>query len=86
MPVNKKWNLNELMTACKEFEKSLHAGERFTFEYVENPQSVADEIRRRVEQYHERMRTMENRRRIQEFPVWFEMYERLGKDREKEMF
>lgn len=34
MPVNKKWNLKELMTACKEFEKSLRAGERFTFEYV----------------------------------------------------
>lgn len=34
MPVNKKWNLKTLMTACKEFEKSLRTGERFTFEYV----------------------------------------------------
>lgn len=34
MPINKKWNLDELMTAAKEFEGSLKRGERFTFEYV----------------------------------------------------
>src|SRR5881394_45847 len=34
MPINKKWQLHELMSACKEFEKSLKPGERFTFEYV----------------------------------------------------
>src|SRR5437660_7077816 len=34
MPINKKWPLKELLTACKEFEKSLKPGERFTFEYV----------------------------------------------------
>jgi 23S rRNA (adenine2503-C2)-methyltransferase len=34
MPINKKWPLGELMSACKEFEKSLKPGERFTFEYV----------------------------------------------------
>jgi 23S rRNA (adenine2503-C2)-methyltransferase len=34
MPINKKWPLNELLTACKEFEQSLKPGERFTFEYV----------------------------------------------------
>jgi 23S rRNA (adenine2503-C2)-methyltransferase len=34
MPINRKWPLEELMAACKEFEKSLHASERFTFEYV----------------------------------------------------
>jgi 23S rRNA (adenine2503-C2)-methyltransferase len=34
MPINKKWPLEELMAACKEFERSLKAGERFTFEYV----------------------------------------------------
>lgn len=34
MPINKKWNLDELMTAAKEFEGSLRKGERFTFEYV----------------------------------------------------
>lgn len=34
MPVNKRWNIEELFTAAKEFEKSLRKGERFTFEYV----------------------------------------------------
>lgn len=34
MPINKRWNLDELMTAAKEFEGSLKRGERFTFEYV----------------------------------------------------
>jgi 23S rRNA (adenine2503-C2)-methyltransferase len=34
MPINKRWNLDELMAAAKEFEGSLRRGERFTFEYV----------------------------------------------------
>ena len=34
MPINKKWPLGELLAACKEFERSLNPGERFTFEYV----------------------------------------------------
>lgn len=34
MPINKKWPLEELLVACKEFEKTLRPGERFTFEYV----------------------------------------------------
>jgi 23S rRNA (adenine2503-C2)-methyltransferase len=34
MPINKKWPLEVLLDACKEFEKSLKPGERFTFEYV----------------------------------------------------
>lgn len=34
MPINKKWPLDELLAACREFEKSLRPGERFTFEYV----------------------------------------------------
>lgn len=34
MPINKKWPLEELLGACKEFEHTLKAGERFTFEYV----------------------------------------------------
>ena len=34
MPINKKWPLEELLLACKEFEQTLKAGERFTFEYV----------------------------------------------------
>lgn len=34
MPINKRWNIDELLTAAKEFESSLRRGERFTFEYV----------------------------------------------------
>jgi len=34
MPINKKWPLDELLGACKEFEKSLKPSERVTFEYV----------------------------------------------------
>jgi 23S rRNA (adenine2503-C2)-methyltransferase len=34
MPINKKWPLEELLGACKEFEETLKPGERFTFEYV----------------------------------------------------
>lgn len=34
MPINKKWPLEELLAACKEFEQTLRPGELFTFEYV----------------------------------------------------
>ena len=34
MPINKKWPLEELLAACREFEGTLQASERFTFEYV----------------------------------------------------
>jgi 23S rRNA (adenine2503-C2)-methyltransferase len=34
MPINKKWPIDELLSACKQFEKSLKRNERFTFEYV----------------------------------------------------
>lgn len=34
MPINKRWNLDELFQAAKTFQKSLRRGERFTFEYV----------------------------------------------------
>lgn len=34
MPINRRWNIDELMKAAKEFEKTLKRGERFTFEYV----------------------------------------------------
>ena len=34
MPINKRWNIDELMAAAKAYEKSLKRGERFTFEYV----------------------------------------------------
>lgn len=34
MPINKRWNIEELFAAAQEFQKSLRKGERFTFEYV----------------------------------------------------
>lgn len=34
MPINKRWPIQELLTAAKTFEKTLKRGERFTFEYV----------------------------------------------------
>ena len=34
MPINKRWPLEELLGACKVFEKTLKPGERLTFEYV----------------------------------------------------
>lgn len=34
MPINKRWPLEELLNACKVFEKTLKPGELFTFEYV----------------------------------------------------
>jgi 23S rRNA (adenine2503-C2)-methyltransferase len=34
MPINRRWNLDQLMTAAKTFERTLKRGERFTFEYV----------------------------------------------------
>jgi len=34
MPINKRWPLEQLLNACKEFEKTLKANERLTFEYV----------------------------------------------------
>jgi len=34
MPINRKWPLDQLLAACKEFEKTLKPGELLTFEYV----------------------------------------------------
>jgi len=34
MPINKRWNIDDVMKAARMFEKSLKRGERFTFEYV----------------------------------------------------
>jgi len=34
MPINKRWPLDELLSACRVFEKTLKPGERLTFEYV----------------------------------------------------
>jgi 23S rRNA (adenine2503-C2)-methyltransferase len=34
MPINRRWNIDELLRAARAFEKTLKRGERFTFEYV----------------------------------------------------
>ena len=34
MPINRRWNIEELLSAAKAVEKTLRRGERFTFEYV----------------------------------------------------
>lgn len=34
MPINKRWNIDELFAAAKAYEQTLKRGERFTFEYV----------------------------------------------------
>ena len=34
MPINKKWPLDQLLSACKDFQDTLKPNERFTFEYV----------------------------------------------------
>ncbi|MCO6510445.1 MAG: 23S rRNA (adenine(2503)-C(2))-methyltransferase RlmN [Aridibacter famidurans] len=34
MPINKKWNIGELLKAAKMFQNTLRRGETFTFEYV----------------------------------------------------
>ena len=34
MPINKRWNIEELFAAAKAVQKTLRRGERFTFEYV----------------------------------------------------
>jgi 23S rRNA (adenine2503-C2)-methyltransferase len=55
MPINKRWNIDELMSAAKAFEKTLKRGERFTFEYVllggvndsdEHAEALADLVQR----------------------------------------
>lgn len=56
MPINKKWDLDELMTAAKEFEGSLRRGERFTFEYVmlggvNDSDADANELARLLDRY-----------------------------------
>ena len=56
MPINKRWSLDELMTAAKEFEGSLRRGERFTFEYVmlggvNDADADASELARLLDRY-----------------------------------
>jgi 23S rRNA (adenine2503-C2)-methyltransferase len=54
MPINRRWNIGELLTAAKAYERTLKRGERFTFEYVllggvndsdENARQLADLVR-----------------------------------------
>lgn len=51
----------------------------FTFDWVPDPRGVADEIQRRIEEYHYRAEMARARQRAQELPDWFEMYNRLGR-------
>jgi 23S rRNA (adenine2503-C2)-methyltransferase len=55
MPINRRWNIDELMATAKAFERTLKRGERFTFEYVmlggvndsdEHAEALADLIQR----------------------------------------
>ena len=50
----------------------------FTFDWVPDPRAVAAEVQRRIEEYYQRTREAENRRRVQELPDWFDMYDLLG--------
>jgi len=50
----------------------------FTFDWVPDPRAVAAEVQRRIEDYYQRAREVENRRRVQELPDWFDMYDLLG--------
>jgi 23S rRNA (adenine2503-C2)-methyltransferase len=57
MPINKRWNIDELMKAAKEFEKTLKRGERFTFEYVllggvNDSDEQADELAALLKKYY----------------------------------
>ncbi len=56
MPINKRWNIEELFAAAQEFQKSLRRGERFTFEYVllgavNDSDEHARELARLLEKY-----------------------------------
>ncbi len=56
----------------------------FTFDWVPNPRFVSAEIWRRVEAYRARQETDRARQRAEELPDWFEMYDRLGVDIQRE--
>lgn len=63
MPINRRWPLEELLAACREFQASLRPGERFTFEYVmlEGVNDSDDQARRLVK--------LLNRNRLQRVKV-----------------
>ena len=73
--------LNYLFNFGNVLIETSSPGGRFTFDNVPDPAHVAEEVRRKVAEFYERQRTEDNRRRAAEFPVWFEMYERLGNER-----
>jgi membrane protein YdbS with pleckstrin-like domain len=52
----------------------------FSFDWVPYPRDVADELRRRMEAYRQGQENERMRRRNEELPDWFEMYNRLSAD------
>ena len=52
----------------------------FTFDNVGDPHGVAEEIRRRIEQWRIQDERERARRRAQELPNWFEIYKQLDSD------
>jgi CRP-like cAMP-binding protein/membrane protein YdbS with pleckstrin-like domain len=52
----------------------------FNFDWVPYPREVADELRRRMERYRQAQEIAQARRRNEELPDWFEMYNRLSPD------
>jgi membrane protein YdbS with pleckstrin-like domain len=52
-----------------------------TFDSVPQPRLVAEEVRRRIENYHWRQEQARARQRAEELPDWFEMYNRLDANR-----
>jgi CRP-like cAMP-binding protein/membrane protein YdbS with pleckstrin-like domain len=50
----------------------------FSFDWVPDPRGVSEELRRRIEAYREQQEAARARRRSEELPDWFEMYDRLG--------
>jgi membrane protein YdbS with pleckstrin-like domain len=52
----------------------------FTFDWVPEPRDVAEELRRRIQQYHRREEDDRARQRAEELPDWFEAYNRLEAD------
>lgn len=56
----------------------------FAFAWVPDPRGVAEEVRRRIEQYRHQQEANRARQRAQELPDWFEVYNRLDSEREPE--
>lgn len=52
-----------------------------TFDSVPQPRTVVEEVRRRIDNYHLQQELDRARRRAEELPDWFELYNRLDPDR-----